>query len=476
MNASLLAQLQHIRAARTLDEMLSAVATMRDMDSLAAIPPLAALDRRAAGWVQISITWLAALVWAAVQVLATLALLCVCWFILLVLGLTLAWLMHPGWGETIAILLTCVTFAIVLCDPRFVAQSATLYTPTLSDYKQPLRAMLWTLRLLSLLALALSITAQAMLAIMPLLLLTLAAAYLFPVAIANFTTFGGPLALPIAGGLILGLALVLIDIRRLVRGAPGDPWLMLLGWTLISYPWRQEIPLSAWAIRLIAIVSLYWLLRQTHRLFGRAFTLSHLLCAPYLWLHLETLHLVKQAELRHQLRLALRAHRRRNQAAVGRDWRQAVCRRCMARCELCAVRLAYWRRLEFARCRICHDDTACYSGVRSIAGLIGAAEPGVVDDSDTLRIDLTPSLSASNRPLPHNLDRIIIGAAGDRLVETFLIRYQEQEARIDLPALQQIACIIMPSSTISENTRRMLQASFGQVRSDESQLPPRRSR
>jgi hypothetical protein len=76
---------------------------------------------------------------------------------------------------------------------------------------------------------------------------------------------------------------------------------------------------------------------------------------------------------------------------------------------------------------------------------------------------MAPYLDGQQRHLPTALDRIVVAGAGDQLVELFLVVYHQQRSARDLSPLGHMCCRIEPKAPVSENTRRILKASFGRI-------------
>ena len=152
------------------------------------------------------------------------------------------------------------------------------------------------------------------------------------------------------------------------------------------------------------------------------------------WLVNSTRLFTNRINLRVLLLGAIRSQVKRNQELVGQNWRLAVCQTCLARLQRFRVRFAYWRWIRFARCRKCHDDRNCYTGVRSVEGWLDRAMSTAQQKvGDAVRVNLLQRLPPGPASLSVDLEEFVVADAEDEEVETLILLYHSVQRTAGLP-------------------------------------------
>lgn len=179
------------------------------------------------------------------------------------------------------------------------------------------------------------------------------------------------------------------------------------------------------------------------------------------WLAHSTHLFAQRINLRVLLLSAISSQVKRNQALVGDNWRLAVCQTCLARLERFRVRFAYWRWLGFARCRKCHDDHNCYTGVRSVEGWLDRAMTTAQQKvGDAVRVNLLQRLPPGPASLSLDLEEVVVADAEDEEVETLILLYHSVQRSGGLPRARRMRCRLTGNTTVSLMGRRQLKQNF----------------
>lgn len=179
------------------------------------------------------------------------------------------------------------------------------------------------------------------------------------------------------------------------------------------------------------------------------------------WLADSTRLLTKRINLRVLLFSAINSQIKRNQALVGDNWRLAVCQTCLARHERFRVQFAYWRWIGFARCRKCHDDHNCYTGVRSVEGWLDRAMSAAQQKvGDAVRVNLLHRLPPGPASLAVDIEEVVVADAEDEEVETLILLYHSVQRTAGLPRARRMRCRLTGNTTISLMGRRQLKQNF----------------
>jgi hypothetical protein len=443
--------------ARSTEEMIGVVQRLLDWPTLEAVPLLAALDRRATGWLVTLTGWLA----VTLTALAVSTCLFLFWLVVWAVGIQasvrLFDQLHPGlgtWGTVAAIVLASL---ILSRDKRLLELVAERLLLDAAGLPLPLH---WGLKVARVLFYVLALL--AVIAFLAVVCLPLAASatdwalWLIHDAGALLPYFTTQWYIGLSTTVVITLAVLGLRVirRRALPLAVGS----LVGvWGLLRLVQaaNQLWPVPVWYI--VGTILGAGLLYRTPLLFGvaRAMTL------PLLWLSRNTHRLVQRLRLRKLLWATIRHHRRRNGSRTGKRWRLALCSQCLARLERRQERLAYRRRLRFASCRQCHLDQHCYQNVRQTEGWLNQGMAGQTEQvGETVRVDLLSYLADGNKPLPLDLDSVVVANATDHQVEAFITLYQERGRQQAIRPLRTLRYRLEPEATAGPNVTAMLEGTF----------------
>lgn len=448
------------RSARTAEEMADAVETLSEWPTLEAIPPLARLDRRANGWIFSLISWLAVTA-AALLVIACLLLF---WSMLWAFGIMIladmSDYLHSGLGIWLTVAAIAGGLVLLYRDQRlhkFVDDRLRLY---LYDLPRPLRWVLQAARGLIYLIVVL-ILGGVLAALCAVVLLT---ALDWLSWLAQQPRTPGRLLIyfgrywPVGLGAVVLVTLAVLGLRSLRRqavlvavGMCVGSWgvLRLVQATNALWPGWEPVTVGV----LLGLAALYpsrW-----------PFRLAQPMALPLRWLSANGRRVLQRLRLRRSLWQAVRRQRRQNVSRTGKKWRLALCQTCLARLESQQERLAYRRRLRYARCRNCHSDQLCYQGVRRVQGWLDSSMTVRQEQvEDTVRVNLLSYLQDGSRPLPLDLDQMVVADATDHQVEAFLTLYAEKGGEQLVRPFGSISYGLHPAAAIGPNIRAMLHDTF----------------
>ena len=207
---------------------------------------------------------------------------------------------------------------------------------------------------------------------------------------------------------------------------------------------------------------------------GLAVPLARLVVPPFNTLR-NTLHWIYQnTRLRILLGRGLAAQRKRNlRQTQGRIW-ATVCRTDRVRFEAHTVRLSYGRWLTYGSCPVCGDDHAVYNRVDCIALAVDESMPERIRQSGpVLWLNGLDWLNAPQDAALPVFDAVVIGQADKHLIEGMVVRYKSQPLSPRHRLLKQITVRLAMDSSIDQNTRRILDEHFASVLPGYDQPPDR---
>lgn len=461
MSAASTDALRLAESARTVEEMTRAAQALYDWPTLEAIPLLGRLDRRAKGWLFSLAGWLA----VALAVLFAVACLLVFWIALWSLGITalvqLVDQLHPGWSIGLVVVPLAMAATILYHDPRLHRLVEDQLSLNLTGLASPLR---WGSQGVRLLVYLLAVLIVGGLLAIPCLVVAVTALDWGSWLVGQFGDLDRLLVYlfghywPVGLSITLFVTLAVLGLRSLHEHSVLVAVGVLVGvWGLIRlilatnalWPGREWIPFGV----IMGAAAVY-----PSRL---PFELARIMTLPMHWANSNAHRLAKRLRLRKLLWSAVGKHRGQNVSRTGKKWKLALCFSCLARLERQQARLAYCRRLRYACCRRCHSDQPCYQNVRQAEGWLdrdlGAPQEQV---DDAVRVNLLPYLENQGKPLPFDLDLLVVGNTTEHQVEAFLTLYQERGRQQPIRPISQMSYRLEPNSSIGPNIRAMLQDTF----------------
>lgn len=151
---------------------------------------------------------------------------------------------------------------------------------------------------------------------------------------------------------------------------------------------------------------------------------------------------------------AVRHHRARNRALVGKRGQMAICGEHLARFKRRQVRLAYGLRWRYWSCRYCDSDV---HAIPNIAVLRGAFDQDMQECLEQEGDVLVVNLLRSNA-IPLDLQELLVARVeDDHDIEKFITAYENQCLNSQgIPELSRIRLRISPQSNLGDNQRNML--------------------
>jgi hypothetical protein len=141
-------------------------------------------------------------------------------------------------------------------------------------------------------------------------------------------------------------------------------------------------------------------------------------------------------------------------------WRlpHLLCPRCLARFARRAVNLPWGIAFTYYGCRLCEQSQEFLEGVnRTVAVLDQNWSEPLHQQDNQLRVNWL------KRRAPFDFERVEIVQASDEEVERFAVQVGNDTDPHRKPRYQQMRCTIGPNCQLSENTRRILEHTFGRV-------------
>jgi len=224
--------------------------------------------------------------------------------------------------------------------------------------------------------------------------------------------------------------------------------LALLGLAIVGLQQGPEI-----ALRLGVAACIYPI--------GLGISLAKPLAWPVFWLRRNAERMVVRIRARLAIGRAVKAHRLRNRALVGKPARHALCRTHLARFEPRRARFAYGRHLSFWSCRQCHSDAAAIPGAAIVRGVFDG-ELVDVDIAQQDKVLLVNLLKAGiSLPLPLELAEVYVATVSDpHDIERFVVAYQNATFPVEAPGLHEIKLTIAPDADLDLNIQNLLRSRF----------------
>jgi len=321
----------------------------------------------------------------------------------------------------------------------------------------------------------------------------------------------GMVILALAFFVILSLLPFLLLALELIANLNGDSLQSQALWTPLREFWRLEI------LALIGAVWLLYLMVRNHRQFfirlslivfgglglvdlvwsaysrgvpqyviaiglgcilayplGLAMGIARVFFIPFR-IFRDTLFWISQRiALRLQTGRALRYHRQRNREKVARDAWAAVCRDHCRRLETHSDWLSYWRKISYAWCPICQDDNSVYTGVECLALQFDQRMRESAKHVNTvLWLNGLEWRRNAQRGVFPVFDAIVVGLVPEHELEAFVTAYTSQPMTAPLKNLKEVTVQISKGCTLPPNEIKILKANVGQLlfEYDVSELP-----
>lgn len=136
---------------------------------------------------------------------------------------------------------------------------------------------------------------------------------------------------------------------------------------------------------------------------------------------------------------------------------QSFCPRCLTCCDAYELRSGWWSSLTFYGCRTCRQSREFLRG-SLVAVLDSQAETELIKEQDNLRVNWL-----QRRDL-FDFGRVEIVQATDEDVERFAVQVGNDTDEWRKPRYEQMPCVVSAQCRLSENTLRILERMFGEVK------------
>lgn len=137
---------------------------------------------------------------------------------------------------------------------------------------------------------------------------------------------------------------------------------------------------------------------------------------------------------------------------------QLLCTRCVVHCYHFELDAPGGGRLDYYGCRACHQS-------RTFQRWPGGVVAVLDRDSRAARVERDDQLQVNwlARRVPFDFDRVEILAASDEEVERFAVQVGNDTDEIRKPGYKKMGCTVSSGCSLSENTLRILEYTFGSV-------------
>ncbi len=233
-------------------------------------------------------------------------------------------------------------------------------------------------------------------------------------------------------------------------------YILLTTWV---WQWVWQIVGNHWLLASLSFISMALVYPK-----GLAFSLAGILRLPYTVFHNAFMWLILRLRLRWRLRRTLRLHHQRNQKQIKGDFWATVCQHDLVRFTTSRVRYSYRRQFSVHHCPICKKDNHAYTGVECIA----------------LRLDVTmkeqkaqigPTLFLNGHIWMHNhqssnvpvFDSLVIGETGDQDINEFLSTYSNKKLGPYHKPLNRVTAQVTTGIRVSEIEKRLLESELARV-------------
>lgn len=142
---------------------------------------------------------------------------------------------------------------------------------------------------------------------------------------------------------------------------------------------------------------------------------------------------------------------------------EILCPRCLTRFCAHSVHLPWGVSFTYYGCRACSQSREFLEGIKRVVAILDAARPETqLRQAGILRVNWLA------RPVLCDFDRVELIQATDQDVERFAIQAGNDTDSIRRPRYREIPCKIGPDCRLSENTLRILDRIFGEVKRRQS--------
>jgi hypothetical protein len=149
---------------------------------------------------------------------------------------------------------------------------------------------------------------------------------------------------------------------------------------------------------------------------------------------------------------------RRTQRRLGHQSEHLLCPRCLARCGAHRADLEQFDETYYG-CRLCRQSREFIDCPQGVVAVLDSAWTDAQAQSDgLLRVNWL-----ARRAL-FDFDRVEIVRAADEDVERFAVQVGNDTDPLRSPRYAEMGCAVGPACGLSENTLRVLESTFGQVR------------
>lgn len=446
------------------------VGALMDASPWDALPRLAQIDRKAPGWLTVSVGpgTVIALSWMLLGILYLFS--ASVWLVsghLLLFFVNSLW---PGWGPLWLVGLLTGTAGLLFRSPR--VRSAVLSTPdSLVERTQrvlPPIARWLPLRLCQILAVGV-IGWFLFMTLFPVLLAAWEIVAQLVACVGQGRQTAMIMRASIAPSLVLFVvlsAIAVLLLRKTPRAKLILANLMLLAVLGVGDVYRLSMNAGSDQSLLVAgMVGALALVYPT----GFVYKTTYWSFRPLAWFYEGVSSLLLWGRLRYLLAKAIYRQRLRHNENVGWDGSAAVCHLHLRYFHPALFSLSYGRRLVFWSCPECKQDNPCYQHINKIRACL---DPSLDEPSrrqkTVLEVRLPPDMHGDLPPGPLFFDEVVIrNIEQPSEIRTFIDAYKEVSVKKNLPPLDRLACFVQREVPMDTSLERLVASTFARVSSYE---------
>jgi hypothetical protein len=137
---------------------------------------------------------------------------------------------------------------------------------------------------------------------------------------------------------------------------------------------------------------------------------------------------------------------------------ELICPQCLTRCHIHRVNPSWWQTISYYGCRVCSQSQEFFNCPQRVTAVLDSTWPETQSHHNGLL-----RLNWLQHRQCFDFDRVEIIQASDEDVERFVVQAGNDTDPWRSPRYAKLPCLVGPECRLSENTRRILERTFGEV-------------
>lgn len=243
-------------------------------------------------------------------------------------------------------------------------------------------------------------------------------------------------------------------ITRLLLGLFGGLGLAAMGWAMTQVGIDPVLILIALGLCLVYPI-------------GLAVPLSKVTLLPYFIYRDALFWIIQGITVRQQVSRALSGQVQKNRQRAGDDAWSAVCKTHLLRGETRRAARSYSRQVAYFKCPKCQDDIGLFTGVECRALVLDhAMSEWTIQRGSTLWINALRWLPNYKQEPPPYFDVLVIHNIEEYVVEEFITAYNSSNREAEHKPLNQVDARLSKNMQLEEHELRLLAKNFNQLSGD----------